>query len=56
MAQERRDPVNDPKSVQLLPGDTVLAQNHTKGPFDPKYISDYHVVSIKEIELKLDHP
>ena len=26
---------------------TVLVQNHTKGPFDAKYIGDYHVVSIK---------
>ena len=29
MAQERRDPENDPKPVQLQPGDTVLVQNHT---------------------------
>ena len=54
MVQERRDPKNDPIPIQLLPGDTVLVQNHTKGPFDPKYIGDYHVVSIKgnQIEVK----
>ena len=35
MARERRDPENDPKPINLQPGDTVLVQNHTKGPFDP---------------------
>ena len=53
MAQERRDPENDPKSVQLQPGDTVLVQNQTKGPFDPKYIGDYHVVSIKGNQIEV---
>ena len=24
-----------------------MVQNHIKGPFDPKYVGDYHVVSIK---------
>ena len=24
-----------------------MVQNHTKGPFDPKYVGDYHVVSHK---------
>ena len=47
MAQKRKDPENDPKPTKLQPGDTVLVQNHTKGPFDPKYVGDYHVVSIK---------
>ena len=53
MAWEKRDPKNDPKPVQLQPGDTVLVQNHTKGPFDPKYIGDYHVVSIKGNQIKV---
>ena len=53
MAQEKRDPKNDPKPVQLQPGDTVLVQNHTKGPFDPKYIGDYCVVSIKGNQIKV---
>ena len=26
-------------------GDTILIKNHTAGPFDPKYIGDYHIVS-----------
>ena len=30
IAQERRDPVNNPKSSKLQPGDTVLVQNHIK--------------------------
>ena len=53
MAREKRDPENDPKPVQLQPGDTVLVQNHTKGPFDPKYIGDYHVVSIKGNQIEV---
>ena len=28
-------------------------QNHTKGPFDPKYIGDYHVVSIKGNQIEV---
>ena len=53
IAREKRDSKEDPRPIQLQPGDTVLVQNHTKGPFDPKYIGDYHVVS-KEIKLKLE--
>ena len=53
MAWERRDPKNDPKPVQLQPGDSVLVQNHTKGPFDPKYIGDYCVVSIKRNQVEV---
>ena len=26
-------------------GDTVLIKNHTAGPFDPKYVGDYRIVS-----------
>ena len=47
MARERRDPENDLKPVTLQPGDTVLVHNHNKGPFNPKYVGDYCVVSIK---------
>ena len=50
---EKRDPKNDPKPVQLQPGDTVLVLNHTKGPFNPKYIGNYHVVSIKGNQIKV---
>ena len=53
MAQERGDPKNDPLPSKLQPGDTVLVQNHTKGPFDPKYVGDYHVVSLRENQVEL---
>ena len=33
--------------MKLQPGDMVLIQNHTRGPFEPKYIGDYRVVSLK---------
>ena len=41
MAREKGDPENNPLPTKLQPGDTVLVQNHTKGPFDPKYMGDY---------------
>ena len=28
-------------------GDTVLIKNHTTGAFDPKYISNFRIVSFK---------
>ena len=32
-----------------------MVQNHTKGPFDPKYVGDYQVVAIKgnQVEIRL---
>ena len=53
IAREKRDPPKDPKPIPLQPGDTVLVQNHTKGPFDPKYIGDYRVVSIKGNQIEV---
>ena len=47
IAQERGDPKDNTLSNKLQPGDTVLVQTHTRGPFNPKYIGDYHVVSLK---------
>ena len=47
MAQKRGDPNNDPLPSKLQPGDTVLVQNHTRGSFNPKYVGDYCVVSLK---------
>ena len=32
---------------QFTEGDTVLIKNHTAGPFNPRYIGDYHIVSFK---------
>ena len=40
-----------PNKLQL--GDTVLVQNHIKGPFDPKYIGDYRVVSLKGNQVEV---
>ena len=37
----------------MQPGDTVLVQNHIRGPFDPKYIGDYHVVSLKGNQVEV---
>ena len=47
LAREKRDPQEQPPPTKLQPGDTVLIQNHNKGPFDPKYVGDYRVVSLK---------
>ena len=34
-------------------GDTVLIKNHTAGPFDPRYIGDYGIVSFKGNQVEL---
>ena len=34
-------------------GNTVLIKNHTAGPFDPKYIGDYHIVSFYSNQIEL---
>ena len=39
IAREKGDPENNPLLTKLQPGDTVLVQNHKKGPFDPKYVT-----------------
>ena len=53
MAREKKDSPKDHKPMQLQPGDMVLVQNHTKGPFDPKYIGNYRVVSIKGNQVEV---
>ena len=53
MAGERGDPKDDPLPSKLQPGDTVLVQNHTRGPFNPKYVGDYCVVSLKGNQVKV---
>ena len=40
IASEKGDPEDNPLPTKLQPGDTVLVQNHIKGPFDPKYVGD----------------
>ena len=34
-------------------GDTILIKNHTAGPFDPKYIGDYRIVSFRGNQVEL---
>ena len=53
MARERGDPQDPPLSNKLQPGDTVLVQNHFKGPFDPKFIGDYRVVALKGNQVEI---
>ena len=53
MAREKKDSPKDYKPIHLQPGDMVLVQNHTKGPFDPKYVGDYHVIAIKGNQVEV---
>ena len=53
IAREKKDTPKDQKSIHLQPSDMVLVQNHTKGPFDPKYVGDYHVVTIKGNQVEV---
>ena len=53
IACEKGDPQRPIPQTKLQPGDTVLIQNHNKGPFDPKYIGDYHVVSLKGNQVEI---
>ena len=53
LAGEKGDPLEQPLSTKLQPGDTVLIQNHVKGPFDPKYIGDYRVISLKGNQVEI---
>ena len=53
MALERGDPKDNPLPSKLQPGDTVLVQNHTRGPFDPKYVGHYCVVSLKGNQVEV---
>ena len=31
----------------------MLVQNHTKGPFDPKYVGDYRIVAIRGNQVEI---
>ena len=53
LARERGDSQEQPISSKLQPGDTVLVQNHVKGPFDPKFIGDYRVVALKGNQVEI---
>ena len=53
LARERGDPQGPIPSLKLQPGNTILVQNHNKGPFDPKCIGDYRVVSLKGNQVEI---
>ena len=53
LVQERGDPQEQPPPTKLPPGDTVLIQNQTRGPFEPKYVGDYRVVSLKGNQVEI---
>ena len=53
LAREKGDPQDQSPPTKLQPGDTVLIQNHNKGPFDPKFIGDYRVVSLKGNQVEI---
>ena len=53
LAREKGDTENNHLPTKLQPGDTVLIQKHTKGPFDPKYIGDYRVLAIKGNQVEI---
>ena len=53
LAQERGDPKDKCLCNKIQPGDTVLVQNHVKGPFDPKFVGDYRVASLKGNQIEV---
>ena len=53
LAQEKGDPQEQPPPTRLQPGDTVLIQNCNKGPFDPKFMGDFTVVSLKGNQVEV---
>ena len=53
LAREKGDPQEQLMPIKLQPGDMVLIQNHVKGPFDPKYVGDYRVVSLKGNQVEI---
>ena len=53
LAWEKGDPKDNSLPTKLQPGDTVLVHNHTRGPFDPKYIGHYHVVALRGNQVEV---
>ena len=52
-ACSRRDPNTPQLPIQLKEGDRVLIKNQTAGPFDPKYIGSYRIVSVKGNQVEI---
>ena len=53
VAWEKGDPKDNLLLSKIQPGDTVLVPNHIRGPFDPKYVGDYRVVSLKGNQVEV---
>ena len=53
LAREKGDPKDNPLPTKLQSGDTVLVHNHTRRPFDPKYVVDYCVVSVRGNQVEV---
>ena len=53
IAPEKGDPKDTPLPNNQQLGDTVLVENHIRGPFDPKYVGDDHAVSIKGNQVEV---
>ena len=53
IAREKGESENNPLPTKLQPGDMVLVQNHTKGPFDAKYVGDYHIVAVRGNQVEI---
>ena len=53
IVREKGDPKDNPLPTKLQPGDKVLVQNNTRGPFNPKYVGDYHVVSLRGNQVEV---
>ena len=53
-ARTRRDSAF-PKQLphHFTVGDTVLIKNHTAGPFDPRYVGDFRIISFKGNQVEL---
>ena len=54
-ACSKRDPITPQLPTKLKEGDRVLIKNQTAGPFNPKYVGNYRIVSLKgnQVELRL---
>ena len=53
LAQKRGDPPVQSVTNKLQPGDIVLVQNQIKGPFDPEFIGDYRVITLKGNQVEI---
>ena len=53
LAQERGDLKDKHLCNKIQPRDTVLVQNHVRGPFDQKFVGDYRVVSLTGNQVEI---